>query len=507
MPRFALEIEETYQNILRPAILKISDDILDLTSIKDETDIAFAGFAKQVINGQSVMGSDEEDNVNFSHDNRLTIESEVTYPEDKIFDSAPFKGSMAPIVFDEDLSIKVVPVLYQRKVDLSFVLRMTDRPSAMRWIGEIRRRVGQTLKQMYHRIDYSYPIHGKMINTLKHLYDLKENQAGNGETFGEWIVRNAGIELTTLTNRAGDGELLAVKQTQIGIKGQYSFNPVPETVKGDSGDTYTVSFTYSFEFDCPTSLTIEYPLVVHNQLVDQGYRASCDHNVPLVLGTPTKLQWGMGYADNQFRTFRPFEPVVLPCFDDWLPDQIPMKTAGVYTSMIAVDVENPFDVMDLKDLGGEFTLADWLVDMMSLYHDKLPILSESPVVVTLYKNDLWVDDRLLKVSPDLKLTTTEPMDITARYHVRLSLYVDLTLLSESAIRTLLKHGKRCTCLLATLAPELIKQIPKILSNGAMRKIEFWKFIRQLHETNAMYKNGIEIRRLSVGTCVIRNYRR
>ena len=503
MPHFAIEVEETYQNILRPAIYSITKDLLDVTGFEKETDIHYLGFAKQVVNGQSVIGEEKKKSVNFGHGNRLSVESIITYSQDTIFDTRPYRGNYQNIFHDEALDIVLAPVHYERTVELNLKLRCEDRPTAQRWISQIRRKVGQGLQQMQHRVDYHYPIPDVMIKVLHYLYNLRETQGGYGETFSDWLDNNSYLPLALIGNMAGKGQTIVVKQGQIGILGQWALDPTPEIEKHDSGDVYVASFNYKFKIDQPSTITLSYPLLVHNQLIDIDYRDEWDGNVNLVFGTPDKLHWGLQMVSHRRPNPYPYKPFTMPSFDHWEARLIPLGTTGLFTAMVCVDPNEPTDIMTLNELGDDYSLAPWIYEMMVLFRDDLTCPNQTPILASLYKGDIWTDGHFLEVNEHLHFTTKSPMDIRGLYHVRLSIYTDLTLLSEKTLRKLRSNGSLCQDLLRALGPDILNDVPKISTDGTMPKLPFWNFIKRLRDTNPMYKSNEEVRRLAIGTFIIK----
>ena len=158
--------------------------------------------------------------------------------------------------------------------------------------------------------------------------------------------------------------------------------------------------------------------------------------------------------------------------------------------------------MALNKLGNDYQLAPWLVRLMELFSPKLCHPGYSPVTVSLYRNEHWCDPQDLHIDENLNLRSYTPMEMCHTYHVRLSLLTDLTLLSERTLNRLICHGKECQALLAALGPDLYDELPELLTTGSIKKNDFWSFISKLRDTNSMYKNGVEIKRFSVASCVI-----
>lgn len=505
MPHHAREIRETHKTILRPVLLQVAADLLQWTRLDQERNITYLGFAKQLVSKGSTPKS-KKAGVKFPSANKLSLEAQVEFnPDGSLSEMLPYNCNVRPIFFDKSTRIMLSPVPYEKKVAMNFQLRTEDRLTAESWIALLRRKVGQGLRQEYHRLEYHYPIDKTIIKLLQHLFTLKLKGGGAEATFEDWLDTFALETITTLANQKGSAQTLVVKQTQLAAHGVWQIEPVPTMEKGETGDTFVCAFSYTFRFEMPTTLTLQYPITVYNSLIDKDYRGVGDHSRSLVLGAPGKLLWGLDAIRPRDRPDYVSTPIIFPDFDDWRPEQLPMKTATLYSALIVVDPDDPCQVMNLFRLGQDYQLAPWLMMLMTLFFDQIAYPGHAPVTVSLYRNEHWCqpsDLALIWQDQDLHLRSVTPMALHHYYHVRLALLTDLTLLSERALALLMTNGAICQCLLATLGPDLYEQVPPLLSSGAIAKPAFWDFVRQLRNTNPHYKNGIEIRRFSVGRCLV-----
>lgn len=504
MSKFILEINEVYKNITRPVVMQITNDLINLTGFPKNSNIFFKGYSKQGVNKESVMGDKEA--VDFSHKDRVLVSVENRYCDPSIYSGQPFKSNFRPIFYDKDHEIILSPINYEVESEITLNFISKDRVTIEKWRSDIRRKIGQSVKSYLHRIDYTYPIDDKFFCVLKHLYETKGINIENKISYVDWLANISLEKITGIVNQIGNGETAVVEQSQIGITGIFQ-EEVPEIEKLETGDLYQATMSYLIRYSQPTMLSLEYPIILNNTIISADYRTPCDYNLPLVLGNPDMLIWGLSLTREGKVSHYPCDSLRLPCFDEWYPKKFPMGTSGVYTALITVDKEQPDYVMDLIDLGEEYQLAPWFIDLMKLFNKDMLLLGMSPILVSLYRNENWINSDLLTIDDNLRLNTITPMQYFNQYHVRVALYTDLTLLTEKALTKLKENGELTNQLFKTLGPEYIDKIPPILSNGTIKNDQFWKHVSLLKETNPTYKNNIEIRRFTVGSCVITTRRR
>ena len=502
MPKITLEINEIEKTINRPVVLQVVEDIKRITSYPKEASCFYKGFASQTVNKESVMGDKEIERVDFSHRDRIIISGVKKYTDQSVYRSQPYKRSFNPILYDKENRIILSPLNYEVEVDVSLNFFSKDRLTLEQWSSNLRRKIGQSIKAYQHRIDYTYPIPNKLIEILHHLFETKIKLVPREGDFTDWIEEIALMKLTGVTNQIGEGLLAVVEQSQIGVLGLWKLTEAPEISKTESGDVYQATLNYTIRYYQPTALTLEYPIIVNNTIISRNYRPPCDYNDPLSFGVPEKLQWGLNYLTDSLPKYYPSEPIILPCFDEWRPDRLPLGTALVYQALITVDPEDRQYVMNIADLGEEYKLSQWLVDMIYLFHSDVTILGTSPVLIALYRNQNISEYEIIRLTKDLRLYTNEPMELYNEYHISLSLITDLSLLTENAIEKLRKNGRLANELFKALNLGRTDDLPKILPDGSLQTREMWNFISKLNDTHPMYKNNIEVRNLTVSNCIV-----
>ncbi len=509
MPKLIVDIDDIYKTINRPVILQVTKDVIGLSDFPPDSDIYFKGFSKQTVNKESVMADVDKEPVDFSHTNRVMVSAEKKYFEPTVFAGQPFFKSFRPIFYNKKYNICLSPIHHMIEVNLTLNFISKSRQIIEMWRSDIRRKIGCSIKGYPHGIMYTYPINECFTNILYHLFEKKNIYQLEEESFSQWFDNHCYEKVTILTNQIGNCPTLSVEQQQLGAYGVWDLTEVPEIEKLDTADLYQASINYILRYSQPTSISIEYPVIIANSIIDQDYRPLCDFNEPLILGDPEKLVWGLDSINKPYDDYYPCQCLRLPCFDEWQTDIFPKGVGRVYSALIVVDENDPTFVMNLAQLGEQYAIADWLIKAMIDYNNDMLIIGKCPILVLMYRNNSFFEFNLLSIDENLNLYINQPMDYTNQYHVTLNLFTDLSLLSEKAIDRLRANGDFCKKLFNTIAPELIDDnLDNNLENEnqSISKLEFWEKVSKMRNTFAMYKSSTERRMLTLSSCLIRTRR-
>ena len=502
MPKLILEISEIEKNVNRPVILQAIEDIKQLTGYSKNAKVYYRRFSNQNVNFESVMDSETREGVDFSHSDRVIVTSDIKYADHSIFAAQPFKNNFRPILLDRDHIIALSAINYEVEVDLTLNFISKDRLTLEKWRSNIRRKIGQSVKAYLHRIDYTYPIDYEFFRILKHLYDTKGTLIPNTQSFIEWIGSISHEKITGVTNQIGKEMLPVVELGSIGVYGSWNTTDTPNLDKLEGGDLYQSQINYTLKFSQPSALTLEYPIILNNELISEEFIPSCNIDPPLSFGYPERLIWGLNSTLSYEPKFYPTEPLRIPCFDEWSPLTVPYKTATIYQGLIQVDISNPNFLMDLTDLGDEYELAPWVISFMKLFNKDISLSGATPILVNVYRNQNWMNHDLLYMDPDFKLYSKQPLQLFNDYHVLLSLITDVSTLSENTLKTLRKNGDLTVELFKLLGPNYLDRLPKINSDGSLKNNEMWDFISLLKETHENYKTSYGRSIFTASNCVI-----
>jgi hypothetical protein len=277
---------------------------------------------------------------------------------------------------------------------------------------------------------------------------------------------------TVESNFSGKQLQVAIPEHQARIVGYWDFEGEPEIgSKEDDADTWTISCAFKFKYDKPVSVVMEYPQVVHNQLIK--YRSDEPAYNPEQIQKSFSLSAFYFEQFNRTRAldgwFNGNQGLRLPPWDEFLPKQQPPYYIKIFSGMTTLDLSadgNPNLLMNLDTLS-----EGWSMDERM----KAFVTGEAPYMTQLYNsvfscnlyaaNDLQADGTI-RVDSDLNVLTTFDPNPRARFHVWFGLCYNWRLLSAAAMTRLLANYDILVRLIGALWPKLpLDRYPKPIGNS------------------------------------------
>jgi len=344
-----------------------------------------------------------------------------------------------------------------------------------------------------HTAEYHYLIPPEFLVILQELHRMREAVDGYDETFEHWFKTNSTNNLTQLTTLAGTHASYGIVEKQLRIVGVFDFDGVPEAgSKEDEGDTWTISFSYKFKYDKPIGCAMFYPLMVHNQLVDQKYRPNPLVDIPDVAeNTPHNCPLSVSAFSAFEKTNNPVSTmpgIAIPSFDEFFPNSIPTNTVRVFTALVDIDPTDPALLLSLKKLGSisiKPVVLDFLIgEVPFMFKDGGSIFT-----LNLYRDHDLLDKTHLSIDANLDIRATVPLSLRNYYHIRFGLNVDLTLIQQSALDRLRNNAAAAIAILSALDQSLVTNglLPNMLGNSNLNYISR---IDMMNAINAMNKQII-----------------
>jgi hypothetical protein len=438
MPRVALEVPETYDNITRPITTGVVRDLIERFNLPNTIGLRYQGSAETVAQDGSVLAK-AADGVRFPFSDQVKVDMEETYLEEGVLTTAVKKRENNAIFADFGVQTFLKPVYTKTQVTLSFRYRSPDKSSAMRFRDMLRRKATEGRDVLLHEVDYHYSLPNVFLVILSEIHRLREHIAGYDEDLAEWFRKHFTHTLTGLSNLSGTETLLAIAEKQIGIQGWFDFIAEPDNAERlREGDTWAVGFNYTFQYDKVTAVYMQYPIVVHNQLLSSRFVNT--EPVYDLYQQPRRPSWtGMLselFSPHSRRAYPRLEGVIVPSYDDWLPSAAPYQTIDIVTSLIGVEFDYPHRIVNLTELG-EFIIDPGIVAFLKKYHKKLTQYLHSVFHVTFYRGDRVQDTSSLVVDEDLTIWSKTELDPRDVHHFRISVVaplVNLTPEAEEALR-------------------------------------------------------------------------
>ena len=465
-----------------------------MTGIAPDTAILFAGDLERAKQPGSEMN--QETGINTTpFVSRLTIEVDEQYETDRLLSTAVYQAENLFTFRDDALETYIKPTYSSADVTINFKNKFVDKTSAMRWRDSIRTKVSMMWDVRTHAVSYHYLIPPEMLVILGEIYRLRENVAGYGDTWDQYLLSHSTNNLSVFTDLAGNNKAVGISENQLRIIGYFDFEGVPEQgSKEDEGDTWTISFAYKFKFDKPISCVMFYPLMFHNQLLDQRFRPDPNVDKPdplLDVNYNFNLSAGFLSAFEKNRLVaNPYPGVSIPSFDEFLPNSIEPNTMRVFTALTNIDPNDPLMLLNLYNMGN--TTLDPAV--LNFLVGEVPyILKQGMSVFTLslYSSIDLLDNINITIDTALNVRSLVQLSLRNYYHVRLGLAVDWTLLAPSALDRLRNYGDALAILLNTIDPTLNAKglLPTPIGSNYVTRADLIKAVNEINKPTITQGNN------------------
>jgi len=444
MPTIFTTLDEVDQSMIRPSIIDVTSQVREVLRMDQNTPILFPGMSGVSKQPGSLL-DDTNTQSKLSHQSYIAIEPSYNYSREDIGSMAVTYADQQVIFKDTSTGVFIRPVYAKTNVTIAFNYYSKSKTEGMRWRDDIALHAAHGRDVLLHKLHYHYLVPESLIELLRHIHSLREAQAPYGDTFGQYLEAHGTGHFTAVTDTVGQAARLAVKETQSRLIGQFDFAPTPEEIKKEDNALWLNTFSYTFAMDVPIGITMYYPVVVHNQMLDPKYINFYNDN-------PNNIYDSSVYFNTSFKAFNHFEVTELygtrlsqnrviqyPPQDVFNPKTKVNDTLDIMTLLVTIEPNDLRTLLDLNDLD-PFELDREVINYLKRDEYRYATKPfQSIFLFSLYQDDTLINSDNLHLSEDLVLSTTADLNLRRRYHVRFSVVSNPTLLSDSVVRRLQKN--------------------------------------------------------------------
>lgn len=504
MPKIMIPINDVFTSITRPVALQVSRTVTRLLGLSQDTQCYIQQDGAVV----PLAGSTNADSgtvARFSQNEKVFIEISEEQLPSGLISMYTTQPNEVPVFHDPGCGVVITPRRQQTRMTLSLRLRSQDRAAASRWRNTLAGRVGQDLQEFMLEFTYAYVI-PKRANELVFLTHERLNTP---ETLKDYVHRCWCPKVVTLANQA-QRKLLGIRERQVGGTGRFNFDVPPREEKGDGGAVHEYTVEYSFEYDQPTGLVLQYPIQVYQEAYPEEWielPLPYDPNQD-ILQNPTKSRSAYtALMRANTPEHRPLvDGLVVPEYDDWVPKHQPSKTSTLLRQLLTLDPLKPRHLLSLTELDPQFVdsiLHWWAANPKAIAHTHL-----NPVVISVFEEDelLPPDQYYLDEYGDLVSKTD--LNFDRNYRVRFGIVNDLSILHAEPETRLRMNGELALLILTTLAPDLeaIGKLPKLHSGGGIRRPDWVEALKWIQTTARHYHSSVEVVRCNVTRFFVETHR-
>lgn len=514
MPKLIVPVAETLESITRPIVMEVMRKLSKRTGIPAETNILFLHTAIQSPQPSSTL-DDQGARVKLPSSNKYTITVSETYPEDTSLSDVSFRPEQIAFFIDNDLEVRLIPVYKTVEISMDIRFRTHDKNTAQLWYQDMKSRASRGKQDDLHEVSYHYPIPLACMMMLDKIYELRENNAGYGDTFGEWLKECFSEKMSVISNQAGNHPTFVIRENQQRVMGWYEFlHQPPENDRDSDTGTWATSFTYKFRFDRVEEVVIQHPYMIHNQIIPKKFR---DDTLPYTLmnrlADPNLTQKAFQQIinDSSFPSeWRGEVGLRIPYYDDWYPTYQHPDTQSLLRILLQIE-EDPTHIVNLESLGN-WEFKEEAIAYMKDTPMSMTQPGESVFNITLHRRNNLMDITKIVVNEDLDvlyISDDEVLEHREYYHLHVSLFTNLMALSESAKTRLGLYGAFTVELLTAMYPGLAARglLPTLNADGTISLYDLLKAFSFISELHGNTLQDAVFRWRLVGTFFVESHRR
>lgn len=497
MPKISYPIPDIYANITRPVAMAVVRSIIGVSGIPEDTFIEYAGEQAGIPTWRTTLNQME-------FDKTLTARGFLFSKVKVAYEEEPNSDAILPTAYhyldntvnwaDPDLGILLTTQREKVRARLSFTYRCSDSNEAQSWINGMQKKLNAHFVDETFQASFRYVLPRVLFKFLRVFHEMREAQAGYGDAFEDYFRAHVVSDYSVIATLAGTEPMLGFRETELDILGNFEFDAVPKEERLDNGNASEITFSFRYSYERPVEYMMQYPLVIHNQVVSPLWR-------PTTRPYETADQEGQASASMK-RYWKIFKNMslwqknvgrgnIIPSYDEWLPKTIVKDTANLVQFLIKVDPANPRMVLDLQNLG-ESAFDPLLIAYMKATHQYLTKRTGSGVNITIYANERMMDPRNVLIDENLVIQTQTDMDLRTVYHVRVSLFTQLMAMQPFAADFLKHNPQYLNMLIDGLDPTYKTKYPypETINGVFVTKLAYVDAARRLSVTAAKYYSSV-----------------
>lgn len=480
MPAVRVTLNDTYNSIFRPVVLTVVKQLQQITGLKKDIPIFFPKDSEKNITPGATIDPTEVKGPRLQSGNYMFIEVESDHSPNSIATMDPYGDGSDPIFLDPHLNIVMSPVYTSRDVKINFRYVCKSENEAKRWREDMRSQVSRYREVSQHSVSFHYTIPLEYMALLMHIYELREKQGGYGDTLNSYFRKHFCDRLTVVSSLDGGQRTLAISETVSNISGLFeSFPLIDHPTKDTTDGTWSISFSYSFTYNEPLDCHLRFPIMVHNQMLDNPYvvqtNTSPARDKDMLRYQGSRKDLRRLESDYMLdRVLSKKQYIRIPEQDDYT---IELRPPGVGTAMMvlcSLEPNNLISLFNLRDLG-DYVFDEDILEFIQV--------SEQPFITKLYHSIFHIcvyrykdrlDDECCRLDPDLNILGTEPFSIRNQYRVHIGMVTDISMLHWEAIERLRNHPKAFVKIIAALN-EILASHPRLRDLCQHKRIKSYHF--------------------------------
>lgn len=455
MPNIQVALGNLTSSVERPIIFDVIAQLKKHTGLGENVPVRYYGDESIAPQQESTIagsiqghGNPGALNENGQSQNRFGQSEQIQIEVSKQVDpnnilTMAIKQRENPPVFDEPaLGIYIAPIYSVTNITISIRYRGQDKNQVERWKNDYLQRTALLRDVVLHQLGYHYTFPQEYIVILEKIHEMREAQAGYGDTFADWFANHLSPKATVIVDSAGKNPLLVVREKQGRILGYFEFEGYPsESERQSDQSAWVATCNYRFSYNLPVGMHMRYPNIIHNQLLPADFRVTEKVYQPIDTESSLTVS-GDAFAEfeDESRSIRhrADDGLIIPNFDFFIPATISPSSVRVFSALTTITPADRRTLMNLKDLG-DYSFREELLEFFKVERQYMPKWFKSIFCLDLYEGRQIQPHPSLIVTENLDVIANRDLDLRKIYRVRLGMYTDFHYPNKEALARLKEH--------------------------------------------------------------------
>jgi hypothetical protein len=346
--------------------------------------------------------------------------------------STIFEQRRYPIFYDQFSLIRLYEIGNPKSMSLNCTMTFLNRETAYSTIEAITSIYGNG-DEIYHtNFMFDFPIPEKILVPLFRLYQLQNHERSFKEYLEYYADKNYGV-FGLLENKENRSNELIIRRNNIYTIYQLEFQDEKPTedAKEQSIERYNINFQVITQFNCPSKLFLQYPVIINNQdlpsdlipkHISSPYRGTDGkHTQPAIENMREDKEDSFININNAIgENFR------FPFYDDWqiLNNVLLYKFNYIpfFISAFTLDTNKEYTELVINDVLDEESNIQLIPEIIKIliFQKYVSFRYSSLINVSIFANDKLIDSSMSEITDEGNIIT-RVINKRKVYHVVLSL--------------------------------------------------------------------------------------
>lgn len=435
MIRTKLELQAIEETITRPVLVIVANDIKKLLGLTNDIYTIY-DVRDNIIKKKNKLGNIRGDNTTKS--DMMYIEATETGFENNELSLISIRPDFKPIYKDKEIGAKFQPVYLTKNMSIRVKYLSRSKSKIFAILNKLRLYTSNDRNYKRHQLVYHYTIPMKACMLLAEINNLKNKRSEIALTLEEYI--NSTFDDRVDLANSIDGERLksdlVIRESQIDVDGY-----IQDDVHGiqpeydEQTNEWSLEFEYSFIYEKPVTLYLNYPILVYNTMISEQFRKF------IKTRKPSKDAYRTARSSDLYKLLNPFEDYRLrdgsyylniPEVDDFILPNPPSYYTRIFSALSLVNDANLTELFNIRDIPRIKFRDSVLKYILNNEYNTIGTIFGGLFYIELYKNEDKDTNKVIMDS-DGTLRTEYPMDIKSTYRVVFNILTDLNFLNKKTL--------------------------------------------------------------------------